>query len=62
MSERSAVRSTQTEHYAILAQLRRHDPQRARIRMEAHLLGVEEFARAHPGDTLPAPKAARERQ
>ncbi len=62
MSERGAVRSTQTEHYAILAQLRRHDPQRARIRMEAHLLGVEEFARTHPGDTLPAPKAARERQ
>ena len=62
MSERGAVRSTQTEHYAILAQLKRHDPQRARIRMEAHLLGVEEFARTHPGDTLPAPKAARERQ
>jgi DNA-binding FadR family transcriptional regulator len=62
MSERGAVRSTQTEHYAILAQLKRHDPQRARIRMEAHLLGVEEFARTHPSDTLPAPKAARERQ
>jgi GntR family transcriptional repressor for pyruvate dehydrogenase complex len=48
MSDRGAVHSTQAEHYAILAELRRRDPQRARIRMEAHLLGVEEFARAHP--------------
>jgi len=62
MSERGAVRSTQTEHYAILAQLRRHDPQRARIRMEAHLLGVEEFALAHPNGTLAEGTADRERQ
>jgi DNA-binding FadR family transcriptional regulator len=62
MSERGAVHSTQSEHYAILAQLQRRDPQRARIRMEAHLLGVEEFARSHPNDTLAAAKAVRERQ
>lgn len=54
MSERGAVHRTQSEHYAILAQLRRRDPQRARIRMEAHVLGVEEFARAHPNDTVAA--------
>jgi GntR family transcriptional regulator, transcriptional repressor for pyruvate dehydrogenase complex len=52
MSEQGAVSSAQTEHYAILTQLQRRDPHRARIRMEAHLLGVEEFARTHPNDTL----------
>jgi GntR family transcriptional repressor for pyruvate dehydrogenase complex len=62
MSDRGAVHSTQSEHYAILSQLQRHDPQRARIRMEAHLLGVEDFARAHPNDTLAAGTAVRERQ
>jgi GntR family transcriptional repressor for pyruvate dehydrogenase complex len=62
MSERGAVHSTQSEHYAILTQLQRHDPQRARIRMEAHLLGVEEFARSHPNDTLAAGTTVRERQ
>ena len=62
MSDRGAVHSTQAEHYAILSQLQRHDPQRARIRMEAHILGVEEFARAHPNDTLSAAEAVRERQ
>ena len=63
MSDHGAVRSTQAEHYAILAELRRHDPQRARIRMEAHLLGVEEFARAHPVEILSdATEAARASQ
>jgi DNA-binding FadR family transcriptional regulator len=62
MSDRGAVHSTQTEHYAILEQLRRHDPQRARIRMEAHLLAVEEFARAHPNDTFSAPTPVKVRQ
>jgi DNA-binding FadR family transcriptional regulator len=51
MSDRGAVHATQAEHYAILAQLQRRDPQRARIRMEAHLLGVEEFAHSHPNGT-----------
>jgi len=62
MSDRGAVSSTQAEHYAILAQLRRRDPERARIRMEAHLLGVEEFAQSHPNDTLIEGATARERQ
>jgi GntR family transcriptional regulator, transcriptional repressor for pyruvate dehydrogenase complex len=62
MSDHGAVRATQAEHYAILDQLRRHDPQRARIRMEAHLLGVEEFARSHPNGTIGEVSADRERQ
>jgi len=62
MSDRGAVSATQAEHYAILAQLRRRDPQRARIRMEAHLLGVEAFALAHPNGTLAEGTADRERQ
>jgi DNA-binding FadR family transcriptional regulator len=62
MSDRGAVRSTQAEHYAILAQLRRRDPHRARIRMEAHLLGVEDFAESHPNDTYPDGVSERERQ
>jgi GntR family transcriptional regulator, transcriptional repressor for pyruvate dehydrogenase complex len=62
MSDRGAVRSTQDEHYAILEQLRQRDPQRARIRMEAHLLGVEEFARSHPSDTFADGAKVRERQ
>ena len=53
MSERGAVHATQAEHYAILAQLRRRDPARARIRMEAHLVGVEEFAQSQAGHTVP---------
>jgi GntR family transcriptional repressor for pyruvate dehydrogenase complex len=61
MSDRGAVHATQTEHYAILDQLRRRDPQRARIRMEAHLLGVEEFAHTHPTGTV-AEQARRARK
>jgi DNA-binding FadR family transcriptional regulator len=62
MSDQGAVHSTQAEHYAILAELRRRDPQRARIRMEAHLLGVEEFARSHTSETVSTGDPARERQ
>jgi len=47
MSEQGAVHDAQSEHYGILGELRRHDSHRARIRMEAHVLGVEEFARTH---------------
>jgi DNA-binding FadR family transcriptional regulator len=62
MSERGAVKATQLEHYAILAAIRRRDPQRARIRMENHLLGVEEFALAHPNDSIPGAGRRGERQ
>jgi GntR family transcriptional repressor for pyruvate dehydrogenase complex len=43
ISDRGAVRETQAEHRAILAELIARDPDRARIRMSNHLLGVEEF-------------------
>lgn len=46
--EHGAVSSTQAEHGAILAELRRHDPERAKIRMATHLLGVQNYADSHP--------------
>jgi GntR family transcriptional regulator, transcriptional repressor for pyruvate dehydrogenase complex len=47
ISHRGSVRETQAEHRAILDELLRHDPERARIRMATHLLGVEQFSAAH---------------
>ncbi|WP_243075846.1 FadR/GntR family transcriptional regulator [Microbacterium sp. SS28] len=47
ISHRGSVRETQAEHRAILDELVRRDPARARIRMSVHLLGVEEFSAAH---------------
>lgn len=47
ISDRGAVSTTQAEHRAIVDELRRRDPERARIRMSVHLLGVEEFSAAH---------------
>jgi len=47
ISHRGSVRETQAEHRAILDELVRRDPERARIRMSVHLLGVEEFSAAH---------------
>ncbi|GAA1963588.1 FadR/GntR family transcriptional regulator [Agromyces allii] len=41
--QQGAVHATQQEHRAILAALVAHDPDRARIRMQVHVLGVEEF-------------------
>lgn len=52
ISHRGSVRETQAEHRAILAELVRRDPARARIRMEVHLLGVEQFSAEH-GDEDP---------
>ena len=51
LTERGTVPGAQAEHRAILAELRRRDPDRARVRMEAHLMGVEEFSETHPTDT-----------
>jgi GntR family transcriptional repressor for pyruvate dehydrogenase complex len=50
ISHRGSVREAQAEHRAILDELTRRDPERARIRMEVHLLGVEEFSAAHAGE------------
>lgn len=47
IKEQGAIESAQAEHMAILADLKAHEPQRARIRMAAHLLAVEEFLDAH---------------
>jgi DNA-binding FadR family transcriptional regulator len=55
------VGEAHADHRAILAALRTRDAERARIRMAAHLLGVEVFAQQHPveaGDQAPqAPSA-----
>jgi GntR family transcriptional repressor for pyruvate dehydrogenase complex len=51
ISDRGAVQETQREHRAILQELVAHEPERARIRMANHLLGVEEFMDAHPTET-----------
>lgn len=50
ISDRGSVRETQGEHRAILDELNARDPERARIRMAVHLLGVEEFSQAHAGE------------
>lgn len=45
-----AVRRTQAEHRAVLDALRDHDPDRARIRMSVHVLGVEEYTAGQPDE------------
>ena len=52
ISERDSLQEAQDEHRAILAELALHDPDRARIRMAAHLLGVEEYASDHPAAAI----------
>jgi DNA-binding FadR family transcriptional regulator len=47
ISQHGAVQLAQAEHRAILRELVRRDPERARVRMEVHLLGVEEYSAAH---------------
>ena len=49
--EHGAVRETQREHRAILDALIARDPDRARIRMSVHVLGVEESTAMHFGET-----------
>ena len=48
--DRGSLREAQAEHRAILDELVKRDPERARIRMATHLLGVEEFTEAHPDE------------
>lgn len=57
ITERDSLGVAHTEHLDVLAALRSRDPERARIRMAAHLLGVEEFAAAHPEAGPPVPGA-----
>jgi GntR family transcriptional repressor for pyruvate dehydrogenase complex len=51
--QHDAVHSTQQEHRAILDALAAHDPDRARIRMMVHVLGVEEYTAAHLAESAP---------
>ena len=62
ITESDSVGEAHADHRAILAALRTRDAERARIRMAAHLLGVELFAAEHPVavDALPAAGAAAE--
>lgn len=55
ISHRGSVRETQAEHRAILDELVRRDPERARIRMAVHLLGIEEYSAAHADEDPEAP-------
>ena len=57
ITERDSVHEAHADHRAILAALRTRDAERARIRMAAHLLGVEVFAAAHPIETGVEPAA-----
>jgi DNA-binding FadR family transcriptional regulator len=50
VTERGAVEATHREHRAILDELVQRDPERARIRMQVHILAVEEFAASHARD------------
>ena len=50
LTERDSVAEAHAEHRAVLAALLARDPQRASIRMASHLLGVEEYAAAHPAE------------
>ncbi len=49
--QQGAVQTTQQEHRAILDALIARDPDRARIRMSVHVLGVEEFTATHLGES-----------
>jgi GntR family transcriptional repressor for pyruvate dehydrogenase complex len=63
ISVEGAVRSTHREHLAILSALALHDADRARLRMAAHLLEVEDYIVTHPiaYETSRAPSASRAR-
>lgn len=52
ITEHGAIGEAQAEHRAIVAELRRRDPERARIRMAVHVLGVEEYASDHLDDPV----------
>ena len=56
ITKRDSVDEAHADHHAILAALRTRDAERARIRMAAHLLGVEVFAAEHSTDTETVPE------
>lgn len=50
ISQEGADQATHGEHRAILDALDSRDPERARVRMAAHLFGVEDYLRQRPPD------------
>lgn len=52
ITERDSLGEAHADHRAILLALRTRDAERARIRMAAHLLGVEVFASEHPVEDI----------
>jgi GntR family transcriptional regulator, transcriptional repressor for pyruvate dehydrogenase complex len=58
VAEHDAVREAHLEHRAILRELVAGDADRARIRMSAHLLGVEEYLQEHPDVAAEAAETA----
>jgi GntR family transcriptional repressor for pyruvate dehydrogenase complex len=50
--EEGAQQRTIDEHRAVLAAIAAHDPDRARLRMAVHLVGVEDFLQAAPAQEL----------
>jgi DNA-binding FadR family transcriptional regulator len=55
LHEEGADRRTHDEHLAIWKALAARDPERARIRMANHLIGVEESVTRPPDDDAPVP-------
>lgn len=55
ITEEGALAAARAEHRAILQALAEHDPDRARLRMGAHLLAVEDFMHAHAPDVASPP-------
>ncbi|WP_353827736.1 FadR/GntR family transcriptional regulator [Agromyces sp. SYSU T0242] len=58
--EEGAEARTHADHVEILAAIRRRDPDAARIRMAAHLLGVEDFLGGHDAATAAGSDSAAE--
>lgn len=47
ISDKGAIESAHADHRAIFLELQNREPDRARIRMSGHLLGMEEYTAAH---------------
>ncbi|WP_338074952.1 FadR/GntR family transcriptional regulator [Kineococcus vitellinus] len=54
VGDEGALARTVQEHRAVLEALRARDPDRARLRMGAHLLAVEDFLAGEDPDTAPS--------
>jgi GntR family transcriptional repressor for pyruvate dehydrogenase complex len=50
--DEGALGRTVAEHRAVLQAIAAHDPERARLRMDVHLVGVEDFLQVAPPDVL----------